>query len=370
MKIQVLQENVKGVIERLARIAPQKSTLPVLQNIKIETRAGDIYFSATDLEIGATIRVSGKVQDEGAITLPASLLKEFISNLKNGVITIETDDTYRAHVSSGKSEATIAGIEVDEFPMLPAIDGDALVGIDGNNFKLAIDRVVFAAKSEKDALSQPILAGVHMRVSDTVVTLEAADGYRMSQYFIDLFEPSEYGDFIIPAKTMREMALMIGADDVVEVAPANNGNRLAFRFGATQIVTRIIEGSYPEIARLVPTQCVARLIVETGEMNRNVKLSNPFDDESQAVYLDFDGTDTLTISTRKIERGNFNGTIEGLFEGEKSRVALNSRFLGEALQYSKAERVSLEMNGEKGAFVIRETGNDAWLNLITPMTVR
>ena len=130
MKIQVLQENVKGVIERLARIAPQKSTLPVLQNIKIETRAGDIYFSATDLEIGATIRVSGKVQDEGAITLPASLLKEFISNLKNGVITIETDDTHRAHVSSGKSEATIAGIDADEFPMLPSIADTAMVAIE------------------------------------------------------------------------------------------------------------------------------------------------------------------------------------------------------------------------------------------------
>jgi len=368
LKIQVLQENVKGVIERLARIAPQKSTIPVLQNIKIETRAGDIYFSATDLEIGATIRVSGKVQDEGAITLPASLLKEFISNLKNGVITIETDDTHRAHVSSSKSEATIAGIDADEFPMLPSIADTAMVSIDADVFKDAINRVVFAASNNTTA--QPILCSVHMRVSDTLVIMEAADNFRMSQYTIELPEPTTYGDFIIPAKTLRMIGLMINPDDVVEVVPEDNGNRLAFRFGETQVVARIIEGKYPDINRVIPTQYNARLIVETNEMIRTVKLSNPFDDESQAVYLDFDGTDTLAISTRKMERGNFVGTIEGVFEGEKSRVALNSRFLGEALQYSKVERVSLEMNGEKGAFVIRETGNDAWLNLITPMTVR
>lgn len=364
----MLQENVKGVIERLARIAPQKSTLPVLQNIKIETRAGDIYFSATDLEIGATIRVSGKVQDEGAITLPASLLKEFISNLKNGVITIETDDTHRAHVSSGKSEATIAGIDADEFPMLPSITETAMVAIEADVFKDAINRVVFAASNNTTA--QPILCGVHMRVSDTLVIMEAADNFRMSQYTIELPEPAAYGDFIIPAKTLRMIGLMINPDDVVEVVLENNGNRLAFRFGATQVVARIIEGTYPDINRVIPTQYNARLIVETNEMSRTVKLSNPFDDASTVMYLDFDGAETLAISTRKIERGNYHGTLEGTFVGMKSHAGLNGKYFGETLMAVNADSVSIELGNERSPIVVREVGNEAWLHILMPMTVR
>lgn len=368
MKIQVLRENIKPILNALVSIAPKKSTLPVLQNILIQADDDGIRVSATDLEIAATMRVGGKVLQDGAITLPAPMLNDFVNDLQNGVITIETDETERAHISLGKSRATIAGIEADEYPNLPALDAPALTGIDGDAFKSAISRVVFCTSSET---ARPILTGVHLLISDTLVMLEAADGFRYSQANIELPEPGNYGNFIVPANAMRKLAALITPDDAVEIISLDEGNRVGFRFGSVQIVSRTIAGTFPDVASIMPAHHDSNLVLNTAEIARMVKLANPFHTESQALYLDYDGADALEVRTRVTESGVFDGTLEGVFSGIQTSVAVSNKFLGEALAVAGSSQVSIRACNEIKPVVIRRTGDEgSWLHLLVPMTVR
>lgn len=368
MKIQVLRENIKPILNALVSIAPKKSTLPVLQNILIQADDDGIRVSATDLEIAATMRVGGKVLQDGAITLPAPMLNDFVNDLQNGVITIETDETERAHISLGKSRATIAGIEADEYPNLPAIDAPALTGIDGDAFKSAVNRVVFCTSSET---ARPVLTGVHLLVSDTLVMLEAADGYRYSQANIELPEPGNYGNFIVPANAMRKLAALITPDDVVEIISIDEGSRVGFRFGSVQVISRTIAGTFPDVASIMPAHHDSHLVLNTAEIARMVKLANPFHTDSQALYLDYDGADALEVRTRVTESGVFDGTLEGVFSGIQTSVAVSNKFLGEALAVAGSSQVSIRACNEIKPVVIRRTGDEgSWLHLLVPMTVR
>ena len=188
MKLSCLQENLKRGIGIVSHAVPGKSTLPVLSNILLTTEGGRLRLQATNLEVGITAWIGAKIDETGAITVPAKLLADFVGNLPNDTIVLEVDErTQTVHLQCSRSEANIKGIEADEFPTIPVVNAEQpTVRIMPGVLREAISQVAFSAASDD---TRPVLAGVLMRLHDDTVTFAATDGFRLSVRTVELDEP-------------------------------------------------------------------------------------------------------------------------------------------------------------------------------------
>ncbi len=376
MKISILQENLKPALEKVVKLTNTKTTIAVLNNILLTASDGQLHVSATDLSIGITVHLGCKIQEEGAITLPGRLLTDLVAGLPNGIIDISTNDDMSATIKAGSFDTTIKGIEADEFPSMPLIADRALVAFDGAQLKTAINHVVFAAAKDT---TRPVLAGVHLRLSDVLVALEAADGFRLSSYEFELLEPvAGLHDFIVPSPAMAFIAGLINSnDDVVELVAT--GGQLLFHMEGIDVVTRLIEGEYPDVRSIIPAEYSTRMVLDVQDIVRGVKLADPFagENDSSTLYLDFSGEDatsilpgSLELTTRKSEIGGYKNTIKGITAGTPNKIMVSNEFFLEALKVAGSRQIAIELQTGTKPLILKEVGSEGWTHVIMQKTPR
>src|SRR5687767_3180228 len=215
MRLTCLPEKLNEGLATVGRVVAPRSTLPVLGNVLLATEGGQLKRAATNLELTVVCWVGAKVEEEGAITLPARLLADYVGLLSAGEpLQLELKGK-KAHLLCGRSEANISGIDAEEFPAIPSVGGGTSLKIPAPRLKEAINQVVFAAAPDD---SRPVLAGVQMAVSGGKLTMAAADGFRLAVRKVDLGE-AEVPDIsmIVPAKALTEVARGLPNDEDVEV---------------------------------------------------------------------------------------------------------------------------------------------------------
>lgn len=377
MKLSCLQENLKRGLAIVGHAVAGKSTLPVLSNILIATDEGRLKLAATNLEIGITCWIGAKVEDEGAITVPAKLLSDVVSGLPNDRITLGLDArTQTVHLQCARSEANIKGIEAEEFPVIPTVSGRGpTVVFPPDLLREAIEQVAFAAASDD---TRPVLAGVLMRLRGTQATLAAADGFRLSVRTVTLPEPvAEQQDVIIPARALQELARTLGdVEGNVEVTITPNGGQILFHTEQMDLVSRLIEGKFPDFERIIPASYATRTVLDTQDLAKAVKLASFFATASaNIVKLTMEsggelGPGRLTISANAAEVGDNKSALDGQVQGEGGQIALNVKFLAEALQSFKTPQIVLETQTPQSPGVFKPIGVDGFVHIVMPMTVR
>ena len=371
MKAVILQTDFNKWLTVVGRVVPNRGQLPVLANVLLEAEKGELRLTATNLEIGLRVVVGGKVTETGAITIPAKSLAEFVGSIPAGNVEIETSGE-KMKVSGGKMSATFTGIAATEFPVMP---GSVDVG-KGKSFKLKkklmeeiATQVAFAAAADE---SRPVLTGVMMQPEEKGLVITATDGFRLSRKTIaGVVMGSEGKGLIIPARTMLEMARVVGEGKKEEliVGLLPETNQVVMEYDGVEMLSRVLEGNFPDVEKIIPRDNNCRLTVDREEMLRAVRAAGIFARESANV-VKFKIEDTkLTISASATQTGESEMEMEVEKKGEDGQIAFNYRYVLDYLNSVNAERVTFGMTESLAPGVFGVEGDPGLTHIIMPVRV-
>ena len=375
MKVSCMQENLAKGLSIVNCAVATRSTLPVLSNILLATDESRLKLAATNLEIGINCWIGAKVDHEGAITVPARLLTDFVSSLPSGQIDLELiTRTQALNLKCGRFEANIKGIDAQEFPLILVPEEDDRVRMDPGLLRQMVDQVAFAAATDE---SRPVLTGVLAELSEDRLALAAADGYRLSVRSIGLDEGPEHPtSVIIPARSLQELRRISGDEEKpVEMLVAPNRNQVFFHMTDIDLVSQLVEGAFPDYKQIIPTTYTTKTIVNTGEFLAAVRMAFIFARESanivrvQMVPSDDGDSGRLIISATSSEHGDNVGELDATIEGPPTEVAFNARYLIDALSAVDTAQVLLETRDPTSPGVIRPVGGGDFVHIIMPMHI-
>ncbi len=401
MKITCIQDNLARGLRVVRRAVPTRATLPITQNILVETEDARVKLSATDLELSITTWVSAQIEKTGAITLPARPLLDTISSFDTGRVEIEiTDEPYGANIQTtsqrGDGPATIdtslRGAPKDDFPPFPEVSPKHRVRVDSGILRNALDRTVFSAASDD---ARPVLTGVKMEVEGDKATFAAADGFRLSIETAQLMEAAEEGfEALIPARALSELtALMAGTASTVEIMVSETGGEAMFRIGdEIEMITQLIAGTYPDYKSLVPENTDTTMTISLEGIAHLARSTQVIAREGSAIVrmvaTDIEGQGRLTLSANAEDLGNSEGTLDIDLEGEEGKIAFNVRFLNELVGHSQggtsnptetegsddaptgSEKMILSITTPSSPAVFRLSSHPGFTHVVMPMYVQ
>lgn len=374
MNLNCLQENLSHGLGVVQRAVATRTTLPITQHVLVSTDGGRLKLSATNLEIAISTWVGAEVIEEGAITVPARLLTDFVNSLNRQTIEIKsTEAGVGIELKGNQVHATVNGNDANEFPPIPSIGEGVSTQVSPKALRDAIHSVVFAAASED---SRPVLTGVNVELSEDKLTLAAADGFRLAVTHCSLTEPvSEQLSVIVPSRTLSEVERLIEGDDPISIVITPQRSQILFKMKNTEVVSQLIQGTFPNYSQLIPESRDTRVVVSLSELQRATKTAAIFaKDGSGIVRLQVElagsgPSGKLVISSRAEEIGDNEGEIQAEIEGAPGRIAFNSRYLADVLNVIAQEKVALEITTSSSPGLIKASDDDNNIHVVMPMFV-
>lgn len=361
MKLQVTQENLSKALLNVARVASTRNALPILSNVLIKTVDNRVCIAATNLNIAITHFIGSKVKEEGSITVPARLMQDFVSSLPQGVIDIQVDET-KLKIKADQYKSTINGALADDYPVMPQIKNGTSWNVSASSLKKALQQVVLAASNDE---ARPILTGVFFHTEKGNLFVAATDSYRLAERkIIDLKQEVK---LLVPASAMQDL-LRIISDYEDDVVVTHDDQQVLFTVGDVELVTRLIDGNYPDYRKLIPASFSTSATLPKAELVNITKVSSLFARESAgSITLELD-EDEKKVSIRSVasQLGENTATAEADVIGTAS-ITLNSRYLLDALGVISDQEVNLAFNGKLEPCVLHGTDEKDYLHLIMPL---
>lgn len=361
MKLQVTQENLNRALGSVARVANTRSTLPILANVLIKTSSNRLSISATNLDIAITHYIGAKVSEEGSITVPARLMQDFISNLPSGVINLDLSDN-KLNVSMDKYKSTVNGIVADDFPVMPAISKGKKITIDAKDLKKGLQQVVFSASNDE---TRPVLTAVLFKNFGSNLFIAATDSYRLAEKLLTKLK--EEIDLLIPATSITDLLRIVNdSDEQVEIT--YDEQQVLFKVGDTELVTRLIDGKYPDYRKLIPEKFTTEATLQKADFVNVTKVSSLFARESAgSVTIEINEEDQqLSIRSVASQLGENTATASAKVTGSGS-ITLNSRYLLDALGAIHGDEVSFGFNGKLEPTLLKEPNAKDYRHVIMPL---
>ncbi len=364
MELSVTQENLARALGAASRVASSKTQLPILSNILLRTDDHRLLVAATNLEIATTHHIGAKIINEGAITVPARLITEFVSNLPKSAVTLKVTDN-KLHITADGYNSTINGILADEFPELPTINEKTAVSyaIDTSLLKQAIGQTILTASSDT---TRPVLTGVYWHSHDGSLYLAATDGYRLSSK--RLVPTKSDVSAIIPTSSLQEVIRILN-EDINEVEILFDESQVRFRLNEAEITSRLIDGNFPDYRQLIPASSESVVVIPRSDFAQITKVAGLFARESGgSVTLTADAEkDILSLHSVASELGE--NTSESPAEvTADGQVTLNSRYLTEALNVLDGDIVTFRFSGKLSPCVLSAGSNDVdYQHIIMPL---
>jgi len=362
VKVTVTQENLNKALGVVSRVASSRTSLPVLNNILLRTESNRLLLAATNLEVAITQHIGAKVVSEGAITIPARLLSEFIANLPKGNVELKVDGT-KLHIESDKYVSTINGMSADEFPALPVIENATALQFGAELFKQAIAQTVLAASSDD---TRPVLTGVLCHVHDGSLYFAATDGYRLAER--RLIKTTEEVKALIPASTLGDVARVI-PEDCDEVAVLVDDSQVRFRMGDVEVTSRLIEGNFPDYRQLIPKTTEIHASLSRTDFGRVTKIASLFARESGGSVTVTTDAEKQMLSIHSIASQLGENTSEATAEVDAGgSVTLNSRYLIEALGCFDEPTIRFGFSGKLAPCVLTSLEADGdYQHIVMPL---
>ena len=372
MKVSVMQDNLARGLQAVSRAVSARSTLPVLANVLVKSEQSGLKLTATNLEIGINYWVPGKVEAEGALSVPARLLTDLVSSLPNQRVELQVSQRDKSlRVESGASRSTIKGIDAEEFPVVAAAGDRPTTRVACRALRAGLAEVVFAAASDE---SRPILTGVLTRLRGSEMTLAAADNYRIAVKQVALLEPVQPDlSIVVPARSYAElMRVLPDTDDPVDVVVTPNKSQVLFHVEGIDIISRLIEGQFPNYEPVIPQSHNSRAVVDRDAFLAGTRRASIFArDSANIVKLELagDGTDgsRVAITAHAADVGDNADSVEAQIEGAETSIAFNARYLIDVLSNLGTEEASLELSGPLAPGVVRGVGQDDYVHVIMPV---
>ncbi len=376
MKVSCLQENLAKGLSIVGRSIATRSTLPVLANILITTEESDrVKLSASNLEMGINCWIGAKVEEAGAITIPARLLNDFVNSLPPERIDFVLDqETETVNLTCANFGANLRGIAAQEFPAVPTLDaGDDIIRVDPVALKSAINQVCFAAASDE---SRPILTGILMEFETETLIMSGADGYRFSRKTIPLAHPiEEKVEVVVPARALAEVARIIGdQEEPVQIAVTSGQNQILVHLNEINLVSQLLEGRFPDLKQVIPQEHNTRTVVDRRSFLNAAKISHLFaKDAANIVKVDVtSGQDELdggrvVLAATSQELGDNISELPASVKGEEVEIAFNAKYLMDVLGVLDSPQVVLETTASASPGVLHPIDDESFTHVIMPM---
>lgn len=356
-------------LQIVTRAIPVKSSLPILSNVLISTEKGRIKLSATNLETAITTYIGASIKEEGSVTVPAKLLKEFITNLPPSTIEVHLEND-TLHITSQKTKSKFNGNNSNDYPELPGFsDKNKFITIDPKVFNDAVSMVAFASGSDS---SRPIFTGVYMNFSGNKLVMTSTDGFRLSEKIINVENKAKDFSTIIPAKTLIEVAkIFANSEEPIKFGMNEEENLALFMAEDTFVATRTIDGTYLDYKKIIPTGHMLKALFSATDFLEAVRLTNIFAKEGNSTLkIRFDPDHSIIkVSSLSEETGEHESQLAGELEGELLDIAFNSKYLLEFLGNVKTERISFTTNGNVSACVLKPEEYENFLHIIMPLQI-
>lgn len=370
MKTTILQEDLNKGLGIVSRVVASRGQLPVLTNVLIEATKSGISLAATNLEIGLRVEVGGKVDEEGAITIPAKDLNEFVSSLSGNIKM--TSDGDKLKIEDLESRGNFAGISASEFPPLPKTEemGKKKAGVQiAKKIVLEVAKqVAYAAAGDE---SRPVLTGVRFQVIGDSLTVVATDGFRLARKVISDKLSVFSDDLILPARTILELARVVEEqkDEEVEMTTIKQNNQVIFKYGNVEVISRVLEGNFPDTEKIIPRDFKTQVTVDRLGWIKTLRTAGIFArDNSNIVKFTISGS-KFVVGAAASGVGEGESVMEVEKKGEDGEIAFNYKFVMDFLNSIDGERVVFKMNDNlsPGVWVNEKDGD--LVALVMPVRV-
>jgi len=366
MRITCTQENFSRGLAIVSGVAGRNINLPILNNVLLQSDKEGLTLVTTNLEIGIRTRVRGKTEEEGSFTIQAKLLTEFVGSLKKENINLYLKEN--TLTLEGENHTTkIKGELAADFPLIPEISEDNVVLLATEEFKKALSQVVFSASSDE---SRPELNSVLFELEGKNLTLVATDSYRLSERKVALGQNiKESLVLIVPVRTIQQLLRVLELDQTEETKMIISENQIKFSFGSTEIISRIVEGQYPDYKQIIPKKFSSEISFDSGLLAQNIKTTSlfcqPGINDIKMSYLP--ETKEIQLRAQNSTAGDNLSKIEAETTGQLGEIVFNYRYLLEGINHLDGNKGILRLNEASSPALLQSQDNKEFVYLIMPI---
>lgn len=367
MKFIAIRSNIKNAISVIEKAVGENTNLPILKNILIEADNNTITFSATNLEIAISHKVAGKVIENGKITIPLTLFSSLIGNIQSDRLNFEKKEN-NLEVATDNYNAVINGISADDFPITPKIrNTEGYIEIKNIFLKEAIQQVTVASQYSD---LRPELNSVLFNFSLENLILASTDGFRLAEKSIPanlfILKNKESFKILIPLRTSLEVSRIMRDDEVVRIY--QDENQVLFKTDQTEIISRLVEGVFPDYSAIIPREFSVEIIVERDEFLNAIKLAGVFGQKNSEVKIKIhQNKKAIEINSADQALGENNHILPAKIKGDISEVFFNWRYLSDPIKEIKTEEVFLGLQEDAGPALIRSVNDASYFYVLKPI---
>ncbi|MBI2611589.1 DNA polymerase III subunit beta [Candidatus Gottesmanbacteria bacterium] len=369
MRVTILKENLYKALSIASRNISLRPQLPVLNNILLKTEGDGLILSSATMELGIVVKAGAKIEEEGETTVAGRLFTEYISQLPSEKLTLSFDkDVLTAKTQSASGSFTT--LPAKDFPSFPVSGKNETVSIPLLAFQNGVIRTAFAASTDD---GRPVLTGIRILASNKGIGFYATDGYRLSIEQIKTEKEVGGLDFIFPARILVEILKIAQEEQVKDILFTSLGEKkqVIFSLGKVTVVTRLIEGDFPNIEKIIPTTFKTKVTVEAEKFLSSVKMCSLFARGSSNIVKIKIQKNGLRLSANTPQVGENVDEMDAAVEGEEMEIAFNYRFLLDLLNNFPDKEVLLESSGPLNPGVFKPaSGKENFLHIIMPVRLQ
>lgn len=342
---------------------PGKTTMMILECVVIEVKDNQIKLIANDLQLGIETLIDGEIKQEGSVAVGAKVFFEIIRKLPSDNVSITVDEDYHMNISCGKAKFNIMAKATDEFPYLPNIVKDKNVNISQFTLKDIIRQTVFSISDNENA---KVMTGELFEIHDSELKVVSLDGHRISIRKVKLNQSYDDVSVIIPGKTLIEISKIINGGMEDEVSIFFTDKHVLFEFEDTIVLSRLIEGEYYKIDKMLSTDYETKVTVNKREMLECIDRSTLLLKESDKKPVIIDVQDDYMKFAMNSAIGSMDEDIDASKEGKDILIGFNPRFLMDALRVIDEDEITMYMINPKAPCFIRDQ-EETYIYLILPV---
>jgi len=365
VKIIISQEALSAALGIVSRAVSSKNTIPVLSGIYLAAKGEQLTLRATDLELAIESSAPCRVETEGEIVLPARYFGDLVRRIPFGDLQLSADlRNYTATVRWGKSEYVIHGFAADQFPTIPDIDGASTFQVRQVVLRDLLRQTTFAAGHDE---SKPWLTGVFFKLREDRLTGTSTDGVRIAHAEAEALNP-EQSSFavIVPSRSLSELTRLLSADEEALATVSVTPNQIFFDLGTIRVISRLLEGQYPDVLRLVPQHYPTEVILSRTEFLEAIERAALIARDG-AIKLGV-GEGRVTITSNTPEVGHvYEEVPASSFTGDPLDIGFNSRFLMEFLKVVEAAEIRFQCSGSRNPARLQPVENAHFTYVVLPL---
>lgn len=375
MKINILKNVLNESIQHVSKAISSRTTIPILGGIKLDVTHQGVTLTASDTDISIQSfipaeddnRTIVQVEQTGSVVLPAKFFVEIIKKLPSQEVQMEVKENFQTFISSGATEIQMVGLDPEEFPVLPDIEGNQTISIPGVLLKNMIRQTVFAISTQE---TTPILTGVLWNLENNDLKFTATDRHRLAtrSAHMDGTEEVKFGNIVIAGKTLNELSKIVPDQNaLVDIVVADN--QVLFKLDRVLFYSRILDGIYPDTSRIIPTSYKTELVLDTKKLSESIDRAYLLsrEEKTNIVRLQTMENGGIEISSSSSELGKVREELEVIdFKGEPLRISFNSKYMLDVLKIVESEQLMIAFTGMMSPIILKPMDDSQSSYIILP----